>query len=241
MIYKRSLFIKIFCVALCVTSSQLSAQDKTPVVTHYMEQSGGYAPLYNGKIPPAYKMLFEGTYYLEAEEYQEGSVVYNGKKYVGVLLNLNAHLDELYIRMPGYYTSSILLKKLVDSFVLGDKEFVHITKENSPLAPEEGFYHVLYSGETLTILKKTIKQLNSISASSDIKATHTFSSSQSYYVVKNGTFHPVSRKASLLRVLDDQRALVNRYIRENKLKFSTEVKDVTLVLCGQFYDNLIAQ
>ena len=241
MIHKRSLFVKIFCVALCVTSSQLSAQDKTPVVTHYMEQSGGYAPLYNGKIPPAYKMLFDGTYYLESEEYQEGSVIYNGKYYTGILLNLNAHLDELYIRMPGYYTSSILLKKLVDSFALGEKEFVHITKENSPLAPVEGFYRVLYSGETLTILKRTIKQLNSVSAASDIKASHTFFSTQSYYVVKNGTFHPVTKKASLLRALHDQRALVNRYIRENKLKFSTEGKDVTLVLCGQFYDNLIAQ
>ncbi|MFY9364107.1 MAG: hypothetical protein WAP18_03285 [Bacteroidales bacterium] len=243
MILKRPLFIKIFFAALCFSFS-LSAQNTIPVVTHYMQQSGGYAPLYNGQIPPAYKMLFEGTYYLESEEYQEGTVVYNGKFYTGLLLNLNAHLDELYIRMSGYYTSSILLKKLVTSFTLGDKEFVHITKEDQPSVPKEGFYRVLYAGTALTVLKKTNKLLSSVSAASDMKASHSFSESHYYYLLKDGIFYPVTRKASLLRALQDQRGPLNRFIRENKLKFTSEmsqVKDNTIVKCGQFYDNLIAQ
>jgi|LSQX01.2.fsa_nt_gb hypothetical protein len=239
MIRTASRTIPILLLIAAITAPGLGAQNCIPVVKYYLEQSGGHAPLYNGKIPPAYKQLYEGTYYLESEKYSEGSVEYNGKFYTGVLLNLNAHLDELYIRMPQYYTSSILLKQHVTSFTLGDKEFIQIKKENWPQAPDEGYYRVLYSGKDISILKKTIKRMNNTTAASESKASHVFSESNYYYLLWNGVFHSLKGKSSFLKIFRNKRSVINHFIRENKLKFSAEEKEVSYALCAAFYEKNI--
>ncbi|NLA15425.1 MAG: hypothetical protein GX877_02670 [Bacteroidales bacterium] len=230
----------IFFIAITF-SIPLAAQNGHLVATHYLEQSGGYAPLYNGKIPPAYKQIYEGTYYLTSDVFYKGTVRYNGKFYTDVLLNLNAHLDELYIRMPQYYTSSILLKNHVSSFSLEGMEFIHITKEEWPGAPEEGYYQILYSGKEISILKKNEKKMKSKAAEIEAKASHYFSESIDYYVLRDGIFYPFKGKLSFLRILRDKRSVLNRYIRENKLKFSKEVKDASITLCAEKYEKILTQ
>lgn len=214
----------------------LHAQDYNPVVKYYVEQSGGFSPLYNWKIPPRYTMLHDGTYFLESEEYCEGTVVYNGKLYVDLVLNLNAHLDELYIKMPQYNAGSVLLKAHVESFTLNNRQFINIVNEKWPGAPREGYYRVLFAGEKISVLKKTVKRLNSATAGNELKVSHYFEEDHTYYILKNGFFHPVKRKASLLRILRDSRRELNHHIREQKLGFGKNEKDASLASCAAVYE-----
>ncbi len=214
----------------------LSAQDTTPVIKYYQEESGVFSPLYNGKIPPEYRMLHDGTYFLESGEYYTGTVVYNGKRYVDIQLNLNAHLDELYVKIPMYNSITILLKAHVESFSMDNMKFVHIVRDLFPRAPETGYYRVLFSGDEIMVVKKTKKLMNSATPDVEMTVTHVFNESNSWYIVRDGIFHPVNRKASVLRVLRDKRKDLNRYIRENKLGFGKEDRDASLASCAARYE-----
>ncbi len=213
----------------------LPAQNYTPVSRYYVEQSGGYSPLYNGEIPPLYSMLYEGTYYLESDAYYPGTVYYNGKLYVDMLLNLNVHRDELYVMIPEYNSSSVLLKAHVESFTMGDMHFINIVKEKWPKAPDQGYFRVLYSGNYISLLKRTIKRMNSSTAANDRKVAYAFEESTSYYIVKNGVFYPVKRKSSVLQVLPGIRKELNRHIREEKLKFGKDEREASLISCAMLY------
>jgi hypothetical protein len=219
-----------------VFENELFAQDTTPVISYYQEQSGVFSPLYNGKIPPEYRMLHDGTYFLESEDYYTGTVVYNGKQYVDIQMNLNAHLDELYVKIPQYNSNTILLKAHVTSFTLDNMEFLHIVGDLFPRAPETGYYRILFSGEDVMVLKKTKKMMNSATPDVEMTVTHVFNESTSWYIVRNGMFHPVKRKASVLRVLRDKRKELNRHIRENKLGFGKEDRDAALASCAARYE-----
>jgi hypothetical protein len=229
----------LFFLIILPKHETLSAQIHTSVAKYYMEQSGGYSPLYNGKIPPLYNMLHEGTYFLESEEYCEGTVVYNGKLYVDVHLNLNAHLDELYIKIPQYNSWSSLLKAHVESFTMDGRQFTNIMKQEWPGAPEEGYYRILYEGEDISVLKRTVKRMNSSSAVNNTKVTHVFEESTSYYILRNGYFHPVRGRSSVLRALRDRRKELSHHIRKEKLGFRKEERDASLVSCAAMYQKEI--
>jgi hypothetical protein len=219
-----------------VFENELFAQDITPVISYYQEQSGVFSPLYNGKIPPEYRMLYDGTYFLESENYYTGTVVYNGKQYVDIQMNLNAHLDELYVKIPQYNSNTILLKAHVTSFTLDNMEFLHVVRNLFPGAPESGYYRVLFSGDEVMVLKKTKKLMNSATPDVEMTVTHVFNESTSWYIVRNGIFHPVKRKASVIRVLRDKRKELNRHIRENNLGFGKEDRDASLASCAARYE-----
>ncbi|HQB56379.1 MAG TPA: hypothetical protein PKW78_05870 [Bacteroidales bacterium] len=234
--YNSTLTLLFLLTILPVTYQLLNAQDYTPVVKYYMEQSSGYSPLYNGKIPPPYNMRHEGTYFLESEEYMVGTVVYNGKLYVDVHLNLNTHLDELYIKIPLYNSGSSLLKAHVESFTMKDMQFINIVKEKWPGAPQEGYYRILYAGDNISVLKRTVKRMNSSAVADDKRVTHVFEENSSHYILRDGNFYPVKSKSSLLSILSDRRKELNRHIREEKLNFGKKNRDASLASCAAQYE-----
>lgn len=230
----RTITLLFLCI-FSLLSGYMRGQDHTPVARYYVEQSGGYSPLYNGKIPPLYNMFYEGTYYLESDAYYPGTVVYNGKIYVDMQLNLNVHRDELYVRIPEYNSSSVLLKAHVESFTMGDMHFINIVKEKWPTAPEQGYFRVLYQGSDITVLKRTVKRMNSSTAANDRKVSYVFEENTSYFILKNGLFHPVKRKSSVLTALPEMRKELKHHIRDAKLKFGKDQREASLVSCAIQY------
>ena len=226
-------------VLLLIINQNVCAQDYTPIVRNYMKESNVFSPLYNGTLPPQYKGTYDGTYFLESEEYFPGAVVYDGKKYEDLSLNLNAHLDELYVRIPGNHISSVLIKSYVTSFHLGDMAFLHITRSAFPRTPEEGYFRVLFSGEHIRLFKRIKK--NYISANpNETRSSHLFETRISYYMVtQDGMFHPVKTKGSLLKVLQDQKKPLKKHISENELKFKSANLDQTLTSCAAQYEKII--
>ena len=127
-------------------------------------------------------MLHDGTYFLESEEYCEGTVVYNGKLYVDLVLNLNAHLDELYIKMPQYNAGSVLLKAHVESFTLNNRQFINIVNEKWPGAPRKVITAFFCRRENKR--SENGKRLNSATAGNELKVSHYFEEDHTYYILK---------------------------------------------------------
>ncbi len=231
-----SVFVILFFFFFTGPYKSIQAQDHTSVVRYYMEQSSGFSPLFNGKLPPQYLMRHKGTYYLESDTFYRGNLVYNGKRYVDLALNLNAHSEELYIRMPQYNSSSVLLKDHVESFTLDQMEFVHLVKEKCPGVPQEGYYQILFSGKKISVLKRTLKRMNASTSVNEMSFSHVFEEDIYYYIVQNGIFHPVKRRSSLMKVLVDKRKELNRHIRKHKLGFGKDKREATFTSCAAVYE-----
>lgn len=232
-----SLFLILFFFFITGPYKTSHAQDHTSVIQYYMKQSGGFSPLYNGKIPPQYLMRHKGTYYLESDTFYRGTLQYNEKRYVDLLLNVNAHTDELYIRMPQYNSSSVLLKEHVESFTLDQMEFIHMVKEKWPGVPQEGYYQILFQGNKISVLKRTLKRMNSSTTVNEMNFSHVFEEDIYYYILQNGVFHTVKRRSSLLRILREKRKELTHHIRKHKLGFSKNKIETTLASCAAFYEN----
>ncbi len=213
----------IFSFLLCCTVCQISAQTNEDY-NRFTESAEGYSNLFRGTAPLAYKFTHTGTYFAYSSDFSKGKVVYNNKTYHDVLLNLNSHLDELYlfINYSGRYV--VLNKEFVDSFTMGDREFVNVRtnslQDNSVMAP--GFYEVLYKNKSVTLFKKIKKSYSerinqAASSETGSKLERLFLLSNSYFLTKGKSTYAVKRVGDIIRLYPEKRRDIRVLIRERDL------------------------
>lgn len=130
-------------LGVCVSNAQ-----KIDKATYeaYKKLSGSNATIYRGKLPKRYLSAYNGNPFWSDKEYVEGEVLFNGKVYENVLLNIDAYRMDLLCRFS-YQTAPIVLSKEdVKYAVIGGKLFVNLNGLGYSRAPE-GYYEVLKDGE----------------------------------------------------------------------------------------------
>ena len=134
--------ILLFCLATLALAVNASAQDP----------EGLYAGIFRGKLPGVYPYKYNGTYYWDRREFQLGDVMYNGRLYKDIYMNVDAYQDELEVRPLSNASAMIVFRDQVAWFTMGPKTFVNLHYLGYAEAPE-GFYEVLRDGETPLLLK----------------------------------------------------------------------------------------
>ena len=89
-------------------------------------EESAYATIFRGKLPGVYPYKFNGTYFWERKEFQRGDVMYNGKLYRGVSLNIDACEGELQVRPLEKATAVIVFRDQVAWFTMGPSLFVNL-------------------------------------------------------------------------------------------------------------------
>lgn len=190
----------------------------------FTESAEGYSNLYRGTAPLAYKFTHTGTYYAYSADFMDGIVKYNNKLYSNLKLNLNSHLDELYlfIKHTGRYV--VLNKDYVDYFKMGEREFRHIREmkgsKGDMLSP--GYYEVLYKKDDLILYKKIRKtyaeRINqAVNAETKSKVERLFIASFSYYLVKGENVKSIKRVGEIIKLYPSVRKEIRQLIREKNL------------------------
>lgn len=208
---------------LCFFLSSLSAQTGEDY-QKFTENAEGYSNLYRGTAPLAYKFTHTGSYFAYSPDFQTGTVRYNNKTYTNLMLNLNSHLDELYlfITYSGRYV--VLNKDFVDTFTMGAKEFHNIRaneNEGNPIL-SPGYYEVLHKNSSVILYKKTKKtyaeRINqSASSATNSKLERMFLATYTYHLVKDEKAHGVKRVGDIIRVYPAKRKEIRHLIREKNL------------------------
>lgn len=229
--------LSLFCTMLCSTAITAFSQDIQPIIDHYLEEAGVFAPIYNCKFPPLYRSRFTGTFYLESEDFYQGTVVYDGKLYTDVNLNLNVHLDELYIVFPQYRTQAVLLKDYVSEFTLGDMKFTKVLYKDWPQSPREGYFQILHDSNHLKVFKWTRKFYNQANPSQSL-IPYSFDPKTVYFVIKDGAFIPVKNKSTFLKAIGNQKRALKDYISQHDFSFKKEARDESFAACAAYYDTL---
>ncbi len=208
---------------LLFMSLKLSAQ-KSEEYKIFFENADGLSNLYRGPAPLAYRFLHTGTFFAYGVEFLQGEVIFNNKLYVDVRLNLNSHIDELYLYVKDSERYVVLNKDFVDFFTLGEKKFINIKKisDKEKSSPEPGYYELLFANNSVRLLKKTKKiyseRINNYSsAATNSKVERIFSPEFSYYLIRGKDVKYVKRLRDITSFLGVKRGEVKPFIREKDL------------------------
>ena len=192
-------------------AEHLFAQKESDYGT-YSQVAGNFMNLYRGAAPVKYKFLHLGTFYAYSENFQKGEVKYNGRIYTDVELNLNSHMDELYVRIPFSGREVVLNKSLVDHFTIGERKFINLNN---------AYYELLYDGKA-RLVKKIRKAYSEKIASSVNPVTgsrleKSFELQETYILFKDGVEIKIPRKSSLISLYGTKRSEIKRKLREERV------------------------
>ena len=204
--------------------AQAAAQDDYTV---FQEGAGIASMLYRGHKAFEYNQPHNGTCYWESPVYEPGTVVYNGKLYRGVLLNIDAARHDLIIHIEGGVSNKVLERKYVRECTIGGRHFLNLQNIHGEAAPA-GYWEVLFEGRN-TVLRRVDKKLEQDmdgrrrdearyegAYKSHVYQIFVYSDSLCC-VTEDGRVVPVRRRSDLLRLLDPaQRREFRRSIRRRE-------------------------
>ena len=162
---------------------------------------------------------------------QAGTITYNGIPY-DVAMLYDIVRDELAVRPPsGGYRMQVRSNK-VSRFSIGTHQFIRLDTTSGLSA---GFYELLHSGsvQVLAHRKKTVQEDISSGA---YKAVYLIK--DRYYIRKDGVYHDVKNKGSVLSLFPEQSKMLRKYLRTNQLKFNDAQRENAITGVVEQYDAL---
>ena len=216
-----------------ISSDSLLLSSQLALSKVYDQQLGGKTRLYNGVefIDPFEKKEIEGFPYFSIDDWQDGSIYYDGQLYENVPLLFDVYQNRIIVDHPKSHTKIELITEKVKYFLLSGKLFVQLQ------VPVTGFYEQLYAGEIKIYAKhyKTIKE--KVGSQSMITE---FLNKRKLYILRNGTYYTISSKKSALAVLKEHKNELNKLLGQEKISFKNN-KEHALARMGYYFDQLNEQ
>lgn len=193
--------------------------------TLFRQGAGEASLLFRGHKSFDYNLLYNGTPYWNSPLFLPGTVIYNGKFYDGIDLNIDAVRQELIVRIGIGVSNKVLGGEFVQEFTIMGRRFLNLRYIYGDAAPA-GYWEVLYDGRN-KIVRRVTKTLEQDVDGSKRDETHfdgtyrydvyqTFIYSENYcYLTEDGGIIPVRRRKDVLRLFDkSQRRDIRRHIRQ---------------------------
>lgn len=214
---------------------------KDGIVSNFYLAIGQQSRLYNGMEYFPYDRSIKGTalFPLNAETWATGEVTYDGLLYKGVPMMYDIYKDKLVVLLYNHFTAFTLLDDRVHDFSFSGHRFVRVNADsiaNDKSGISTGFYDQLYNGNKVEVLAKRVKTIQN---STNISATLEtyFLENHSYYVRKGNTYYKVGSQGSFLNVMKDKKAVIQKYMKDNNLRFRSDPEGV-MAAVASYYDKL---
>lgn len=217
------------------SSSQQNALNNT--VNLFYSSIGKQSPLYNGTEAYPYDPVLKGNaYYADVNSFTPSSVFYDNVHFSGVPLLYDIYGDQLVVLLYNHFTKYTLIKSKVSSFDLLNHHFIRIdtvTFLNNPII-KPGYYDELYGGR-VQILGRHSKNIQTTSSGQNSESY--FNYTKDYFIRKNNIYHSFSGEGGLLSVLKDKKKELQKYIKDNQIKYRTDPEEA-MVKIASYYDHL---
>lgn len=199
----------------------------------YDQNLGENTRLYNGIefIDPFQRKVIEGFPYFVMDDWQDGSIFYDGQLYENIPLLFDIYQSRVLVDHPKSHAKIELITEKIKYFTISDKYFVHLE------SPSAGFYQELYGGETkvYALHYKTIQE--KIGEKTMITELVT---KRRLYILRDGTYHTITSKKSALNVLKEHKSELNKLLGQEKISFKND-KEHALTRMGYYFDQLNEQ
>lgn len=211
------------------------ATAKQNALAEYEKALGTQKRLYNGsKYQPPEHELEEHPYFI-LPDWLNGSVYYDGEYFTDVPLMYDLYNQMLITEHGASGHAMRLVEEKVKHFTIDGHYFERIVKDSVKNSlPETGFYEVLYNGPT-QVLARREEWLREQIVNTQIETL--YNEKNRYFILHNGVFFPVNRKASAMKLLADRKSELKRFLRKNHLSFSVN-KELALKSMAEHYDQV---
>lgn len=208
-----------------------------PFATAYGQGSGGdvLPLLYRGKIAQQMAFRYNGTFFADPFGFQEGAVMYNGKLYSGVEVQLDAYRQQLCVRMSPAYSPVIPDRDQVAWFRRGGSLFANLRYFGFEKATE-GFFEVLYDGKSSVVVRQIRKILDSTPGDKNGEVigyddpdydasviTYFRHEEHIYHISSDGTVTQLRKSRDLNRIYPERKTDIRRFVSKNGLQRSNPV------------------
>jgi len=239
---------------------QINAQDiqknniQKPVeecIESYFRQAGDYSTLFTGKDQAKLEFNLKTPYlqekgYIEewifdentgitnstrTDRYTKGKLSYDGVLYNNIPMRLDLYKDEIIVTNSDNTYNIVLDSYKVEMADLLGYRVVYMRPDGANNKMPEGYYMKLYEGDHTALKRESFKMFrksNETYLHGDIK----------YYIEKDGVYHTVKSKGSVLNVFKIRKKELDKYIKENKLGFDNVNLENTIVAVIQQYEKL---
>lgn len=238
---------KVLIVSLLLFLSTVMTGQERGDYQNYMEQAGDASLLYRGREAGKYNFAYNGTYYWDHYGFRKGDLLYNGKWYRDVELNVDAYIDEVILRHS--VVMIVLNKECIERFSVGDNDFIVLHEDLYGVG--SGVYQVVHEGKTLMV-KKVRKEFvaNNVNAHNGDMIGYDdphwksnvfayFTPIVNYYLVKDGKAVKVRNGYSIARQFPEHKRQVRKYANRMNISPSEnyELYCATLLKYAESLDN----
>lgn len=221
----RFLFLIFFLISNRCVFAQLVDIDlsflteaRRQAVSRYEKVYGRQSHLYDGHEYINHDPRIKIHPFYPVDSMQVGYVFYDGVRYQPVPMLYDVVRDELVVRPVEAAYLIRLHSTKVDSFTLKERRFVRLAGDTlSNIKP--GFYEVLYNGKVKALARRT-KQIKEDVSQGIYQAEYLVK--DRYYVLKDGIYHEIRTKQSLINLFADQKKALQKFLRTNNIKFKNQ-------------------
>ncbi|MGB0177118.1 MAG: hypothetical protein ACPF9D_08125, partial [Owenweeksia sp.] len=214
-----------------------AAQDTSgyPIAEAYLDISGSDALLFKGKAYDNYTYYIAGTAFFERDEWQEGSLYYDGVLYTGLSLKMELVQGKPVIFYKDLVFPIMPSPERISWFTLGNSRFERLVRANDESAvPETGFYQLAYAGSTSLWIKHE-KEIKSEIRERQLR--YWFEAKSTYYIEKDNEFHRIRGRGSLLRALAEHRNEIKAHLKDMDLSVRKN-PELAIREAMRYYDEL---
>ena len=196
----------------------------------YINRLGENSNLYNGSEYIYSYHGIKGYPFYASDRPLNGDIEYDGILYKNVPMSYDLVRDEVLINEPGQNFNVRLVVEKIRYFSLSNRVFVRMVQDSTgnPFLTT-GFYNILYKGK-VSVLARLTKKIQSGSAEDSIK----FIQYTNYWVKKDDSYQPVENKKTLLNIFRDQKDLIRKYLRKNKINYKKDPANA-IIKAAEYY------
>ncbi|HMJ71044.1 MAG TPA: hypothetical protein VK508_19220 [Cyclobacteriaceae bacterium] len=224
--------IVVALLVLCVFSAKAQQTNDTTFVVaakdnavqFYTQTIGVQSRLFEGSDYKEYIAQRDEFPYLN-DDVVYGSVKYAGEVYKNIPLYYDLEKDQVITSYP-FGNKVQLLREKVEYFDIGGHKYVLL--QNTKV--QDGFYDLLYDGKMKFYVHRQKVPVLKVNSNGS-EATRTFEERVKYFILKNGAFHTVRSKGSVMGLLKDKKKDLKKALRTEKVRFGQErERSITLLL-----------
>jgi hypothetical protein len=207
MTISRPCLAGLLCCAIQCVGQHLPADTifltsaKNNQVRLYTDYIVGQTRLNNGSEHRDYLARNDEHPYFGEDDWQNGSIVYDEESYENVPMFYDLSRDKVITEHSINGSKLELISEKVARFSLAGHTFQRLKRDEAKIITE-GFHDVLYDGKTKVYVRRE-KALQQKVESNDI--IFNFQQKNRVYVFKDGVYHQVKKKSTLIDVFEDKK------------------------------------
>jgi len=177
-----------------------------------------------------------GHQFFGSPEVRAGSVTYRSARFENVALRYDLALDRAVLTYPNQVAQIMLVPENLTDFSIGTNHFVRIVSDSvaGSIMPT-GFYELLQPGP-ISLLARHTKDLRQTTVGQSLQ--FKFKQIDKLFVRTSSTATEITSLKGLLVLLPGHKADVQRYARQQKLRFSAAQRETSALAALRYYYTL---